>query len=277
MALATQKQKAVVPTVPEGDGNSDTSPSAKYKYDFVINNWTKLEFDSLCQTINTIAKKAIVGSEVGEKGTPHLQGYISLIKKERIVKLRERPGFERASFRKCRNEEALIDYCQKDGVVLYRKGFPQPVRIITELYPWQKKIEELYLTNPNNRSIYWFWEPDGNIGKSAFVKYMIVKYRALYCDGGKKSDLVNLVFNSNMDECKCVIWDLPRATKGLISYSTLESVKNGMICNTKYETGTKVFNSPHIMVFANYPPDDLSQLSADRWVVERIVQETVGG
>ena len=268
--LATQVVKAVVPTVPEGDGNNDTSPSAKYKYDFVINNWSQLEFNDLCQTLDKIAKKAIIGSEVGEKGTPHLQGYISLLKKERIATLRVRPGLQRASFRKCRNEEALIEYCQKDGVVLYRKGFPLPIRVITELYPWQKEIEDLYLTEPDNRSIHWYWEPDGNVGKSAFVKYMIVKYKALYCDGGKKSDLINLVFNSNMDECKCVIWDLPRGTKGNISYATLECVKNGMVCNTKYETGTKVFNPPHIFVFANFPPDDVSQLSSDRWKIRRI-------
>ena len=268
--LATQVVKAVVPTVPEGDGNNDTSPSAKYKYDFVINNWSQLEFNDLCQTLDNIAKKAIIGSEVGEKGTPHLQGYISLLKKERIATLRVRPGLQRASFRKCRNEEALIEYCQKDGVVLYRKGFPLPIRVITELYPWQKEIEDLYLTEPDNRSIHWYWEPDGNVGKSAFVKYMIVKYKALYCDGGKKSDLINLVFNSNMDECKCVIWDLPRGTKGSISYATLECVKNGMVCNTKYETGTKVFNPPHIFVFANFPPDDVSQLSSDRWKIRRI-------
>ena len=275
--LASQSVEAVVPTVPDGDGNNVTSPSAKYKYDFVINNWSKLEFDSLCQTIDKIGKKAVIGSEVGENGTPHLQGYLSLIKKERIVNLRLRPGFERASFRKCRNEDALIEYCQKDGIVLYRKGFPLPIRVITNLYPWQKKIEDIYLTEPDNRSIYWFWEPEGNVGKSAFVKYMIVKHKALFCDGGKKSDLVNLVFNSNMDECKCVIWDLPRGTGGAISYATLECVKNGMVCNTKYETGSKVFNPPHIFVFANFPPDDMNMLSSDRWKIERIALEPFGG
>lgn len=267
----------VVPTVPEGDGNNVTSPNAQYKYDFVINNWSQQEFVDLCQTIDKIAKKAIIGSEVGEKGTPHLQGFISLFRKERIATLRTRAGFLRASFRKCRNEEALIKYCQKDGVVLFRMGFPLPVRTITELYPWQKEIENLYLSEPDNRSIYWFWEPNGNIGKSAFVKYMIVKYKALYCDGGKKTDLINLVFNSNMDECKCVIWDLPRGTRGSISYATLECVKNGMVCNTKYETGTKVFNPPHIFVFANFPPDDVSQLSLDRWKIKELSQETIRG
>lgn len=258
---------SAVPTVPVGDGNNVSSPSPQYKYDFVINNWNEEEFRDLCQTLTKIAKKALVGSEVGESGTRHLQCYVSLIKKERIATLRVRPGLQRASFRKCRNESALIDYCQKEGIVLFRIGFPKPVRVIDTLYPWQKKIEDLYLTEPDNRKIYWFWESVGNIGKSAFVKYMIVKHKAIFCDGGKKSDLVNLVFNTNMDDVKCVIWDLPRSTKGSISYATLECVKNGIICNTKYETGVKVFNPPHIIVFANYPPDDIHQLSGDRWEV----------
>ena len=262
-----------VPTVPVGDGNNVTSPSPCYKYDFVINNWTQQEFEDLCQTIEKIAKKAIIGSEIGELGTPHLQGYISLRKKERITTLRERPGFTRASFRKCRNEEALIEYCSKDKII-FLKGFPKPIQTITDLYPWQKKIENLYLTEPDNRKIYWYWESVGNIGKSAFVKYMVIKHKALFCDGGKKSDLVNLIFNANMDDVKCVIWDIPRSTKGRISYTTLECVKNGIICNTKYETGVKVFNCPHVIVFANFPPDDKSQLSDDRWVIEELSSST---
>ena len=260
-----------VPTVPEGDGNSVTSPSPLYKYDFVINNWTEAIFKHLCQTMKIIAKKCVIGSEVGdEKGTPHLQCYVSLKKKLRIVQLREMLGLEKASFRKCRNEAALIEYCQKDGVVLFSIGLPRPVQIISTLRPWQAKIEKIYEGEPDHRKIYWFWEEQGNIGKSAFTKYMIIKHKALYCDGGKKSDLINLVFNNDMDQCKCVIWDLPRSTKGNISYGTLECVKNGMVCNTKYETGVKCFNPPHIFVFANFPPEEPELLSADRWVIEHL-------
>jgi len=267
-----------VPTVPVGDGNNVTSPNPQYKYDFVINNWTDDEFKFLCQTMNSVAKKCVVSSEIGEEnGTPHLQCYVSLKKKMRIVNLRELQGLHRASFRKVRNEAALIDYCNhtgiyadKQGEVLFTIGMPRPIKIISVLRPWQAKIEAIYNGEPDDRKIYWFWEPIGNVGKSAFVKYMIIKHKALFCDGGKKSDLINLVFNNDMDICKCVIWDLPRGTKGNISYATLECVKNGMVCNTKYETGVKCFNPPHIFVFANFPPDDPEQLSPDRWVITEL-------
>ena len=79
-----------------------------------------------------------------------------------------------------------------------------------------------------------------------------------------------------MDECDCVMFDIPRAHGGSISYSSLESIKNGMVCNTKYETGVKVFNSPHVIIFANFPPDKPELLSDDRWNVVNIGDELVG-
>jgi hypothetical protein len=45
-----------------------------------------------------------------------------------------------------------------------------------------------------------------------------------------------------------------------------------MICNTKYETGVKVFNSPHIFVFANFPPDKPDELSNDRWIIKELLK-----
>jgi len=233
-----------------------------------LNNYTIEEVCHIRSILNEISKKYIIGFEVGEEGTPHLQCYVSLKKKERFSSLNKKLG-NRCSMRPCRNEEALIEYCKKDGN--YESfGFPKPIKIISELYPWQKELEEIYLTEPDERKIYWFWESTGNIGKSAFVKYMYVKHKILFTNGGKNSDLINLVFNADMDNTKCIIWDLPRATKGKISCATLEAVKNGMVCNTKYETGVKVFNPPHIFVFSNYPPEDTEDLSSDRWVVKEL-------
>lgn len=265
----------VVPSVPDGgNGNSDipsTSLNPKYEYDFVLNNYTEEDVCQLKELLPKICKKAVFGLEIGEGGTPHIQGYINLIKKDRITGLKNKHSvLNKCSFREARNSEALIKYCQKDGIV-WSYGFPKAIKIITELYSWQKDIENIFMEEPNDRKIYWFWESNGNVGKSAFVKYMVVKHGCLFCDGGKKSDLINLAFNQDMDKCRCVIWDLPRTTKGHISYSTLESFKNGLICNTKFETGVKVFNSPHIFVFANFPPDKPEELSRDRWEIHELV------
>lgn len=258
-------------------GNTKTSSSKRKKqispskrWCFTLNNWTKDEYSSIVKTFSEHAKLYILGDEIGKtKGVPHIQGYVEFKNKVRPKNL---VGLYRIHWEKARGTKMQnIDYCRKDGKVLISKGVPLPIKIISELYPWQKRCEELCLRgDPCDRTIYWYWDKDGNIGKSQFCKYMIVKHKALYCAGGKYSDIMNLVFNQNMDETKIVLFDVPRANEGRVSYSALESIKNGMVCNTKYETGVKIFNSPVIMCFANFPPKNMEKLSQDRWKIEEI-------
>lgn len=192
------------------------------------------------------------------------------------LKIPKHNGLESYRAFKLNDIHNVSDYANKndpsyDGVARGSWGFPKPIKVITELYAWQIEIEKLCATEPDDRKIYWFWESKGGIGKSQFIKYMVVKHKALLCQGGKHTDIINLVFNCNMDETSIVFFDIPRANKGHISYSSLECIKNGMVCNTKYETGVKVFNTPHLIVFANFPPEDESMLSNDRWVIRELV------
>jgi len=249
------------------------SPNPIYKYDFVLNNYTEREVCQVKETITRLCKKGGFGFEIGEEcGTPHLQGYFSLKRKMRITGLLKEPGFARASFRAVRNEPALIDYITKDGN-FWTHGFPKPIKTIDNLYPWQKDAEALLTdTTPNDRIVHWWYDKNGNIGKSAFAKYMVVKHKALYCCSGKYADLINLVFNVDMDKCNCVIFDIPRNQGNKVSYSAIESIKNGLICNTKFETGTKVFNNPHILILSNSAPD-MQSLSADRWSIKNLGSE----
>ncbi len=249
------------------DGGNTNFPSTKriapaIRWCFTLNNYSKEEFGSIIDIFRNKSKLYIIGDEVGNCGTPHLQGYVEFKSKLRPIGLF---SFKRIHWEKSKgSKDENIAYCSKQNVIA-SLGLPKPIKILTELYDWQENIECMALTDPDDRTIHWYWDGNGNIGKSAFIKYMIVKHKVLFCSGGKHSDIMNLVFNQDMDECNCVMFDIPRANKGHISYSSLESIKNGMVCNTKYETGVKVFNSPHVFVFANFPPDDESLLSADRW------------
>lgn len=254
------------------EGGNTISPSTfqiapAIRWCFTLNNYISEDISSIVLCFSNKCKLAIVGKEIGESGTPHLQGYCEFKKKCRPKSLlTDRIHWEKAKG----NRDANIAYCSKDNDIAYSLGMPKPIKIITELYYWQSACEKAILEEPDDRTINWYWEAKGNVGKSAFIKYMIVKHKVLFCCGGRYSDIMNLVFNQNMDECNCVIFDIPRANKGCISYSALESIKNGMVCNTKYETGVKVFNSPHVFVFANFPPDDESMLSSDRWVITEL-------
>jgi len=264
----------------EGDGKSNSSPKQSIQLlmqCFTYNNYKEEHIEILERTFQefTKTKKYVFQKEIGAKcGTAHLQGSIWFHKKTRWEELKL-PFANLMRWSKMRNEDACVKYCQKSETAApdskpYIYGFPKPIKIIESLYKYQREIEKIYLTEPDDRSVYWFWESKGNIGKSAFCKYMFITHKILFCNGGKASDLINLCFNTNMDEVRCVIWDLPRSTGGNISYNAIESIKNGLICNTKYETGNKVFNPPHIFVFANAPPNDTSELSEDRWIIREL-------
>jgi len=268
-------KKAFVGT--EEEGNTESSSSKKQQpvrrkyYCGSLFNYETVGTIGIENRLKEICEKFQYGFETcPTTGNKHLQLFIVLKKPMRITELKIpcNPHLE-----SCRgDEESNLKYTSKENNVV-RWGYPKEIKIISDLRPWQKEIENIILAEPDERKVYWFWESTGNIGKSALVKYLVVKYNCLFCQGGKESDIMNLVFKSDMDKSNCVLFDIPRSHKGNISYSSLENIKNGLVCNTKYETGYKVFNSPHVICFANFPPAKPEELSKDRWVISCLNQE----
>ena len=82
---------------------------------FTLNNYVEEEVESICSFLKQETKYFIVGREVGESGTPHLQGYASL--KRRCTfdvikhKLGARAHLERANGTARQNRV----YCSKGG------------------------------------------------------------------------------------------------------------------------------------------------------------------
>lgn len=80
---------------------------------FTLNNYNDLEYNDLL--FNDLFSYIIIGKEVGDEGTPHLQGYFELKKQSRfnaIKCINLRMHFEK---RKGSQEQAIA-YCKKDGV-----------------------------------------------------------------------------------------------------------------------------------------------------------------
>jgi len=183
-------------------------------------------------------------------------------------------GIKEIHFEACKgSEQQNIDYCLKDDGAKY-SNFYEPeeqLELLTEFKPWMLDIIKYIVEPANKRIVNWYWEPIGGTGKSSFCKYLCSKYNAIYIDEGKKSDLLNIIFNVKKLNSKSVICiDIPRDNGNNCSYKAIEQIKNGMICNTKYETGMRLFNSPHVVIFSNFPPDT-DKLSADRWNVVEII------
>lgn len=115
----------------------------------------------------------------------------------------------------------------------------------------------------------------GNVGKSYFAKYLAVTHGALKLEPGKKMDLAYIFAQK---PAKIVIFDLSRTTAPDpetrsspldVIYSLMESLKNGYLISTKYDSRAVMFEVPHVVVFANFPPDR-TKMSDDRWDISEL-------
>ena len=68
-----------------GTGNTIQSQSIKKRWCLTLNNYTEIEYNYIIECFKLdVSNKFIIGKEVGDSGTPHLQIYINLNKKERF-------------------------------------------------------------------------------------------------------------------------------------------------------------------------------------------------
>jgi len=257
------------------DGNTNPRPKKQpakaNRWCFTWNNYPEDGYQLLVDTFTILECKWIVGKEIGKLcKTPHFQGYIECPTYMRWTefKLPKTIHWEKAKGDLKQN----LTYCSKDGsyncIDVWNK-YLVPIKCIDKLFLWQQKIEADIILEPDGRTIKWIWDRDGNTGKSSFCKYMYIKHGVPTIQGGKMSDIINIIYNLDMHVVRMVLIDIPRCNENKVSYSAIECILNGMITNTKFETGLKVFNPPHIVVLANFPPRE-EKLSADRWKIYKI-------
>ena len=258
-------------------GNTSTptkkniSPSKQWC--FTYNNYNKNEcVPIILDILQNNNCKYVFQEETGENGTHHLQGSIMFDNKVRpmgIFKL-----FPSIHWEKTKDLKASIKYCCKEdtrtGDVYSNIPLPKPIKLIQDLKPWQIEICKILQDEPDERTIHWFVDYDGGIGKSCFTKYLCVKYSAIVLCG-KASDMKQGVMQYNEGNGyfpNIIIIDLPRTfNKDYLSYCGIEEIKNGCFYSPKYEGGMCIFNCPHIIVFSNFLPDT-AKLSGDRWKVK---------
>ena len=128
--------------------------SPAIRWCFTLNNWTELEHSSIITILNEQCKKYIVGKEIGEQGTPHLQGYLRFKSKQRPMGLfcNKRISWRKAY--KDSTDKHNFDYCKKDDNNYISKGYPKPLILITPSYWWQEDILKLIKEKPDNRTIH---------------------------------------------------------------------------------------------------------------------------
>lgn len=136
----------------------------------------------------------------------------------------------------------------------------QAPRIVdyTPRYTWQRDIVAIVAGPADPRKIYWVYDRVGNRGKTYLAKHLVDKYNAYYTNGGKSVDLTYAYQGQPV-----VVFDYVRESKDFVGYGVIEQLKNGILMSTKYESVTKRFPVPHVIVFANFEPED-GKFSQDR-------------
>ena len=266
-------ENKIVPIVPKGSGNTKLipkQPSPAKKWCFTFNNYTKDELSSIVPVFQSECKFGIVAHEVGEEGTPHLQGYLEFIKKCRafgnggVFHKYPKMHFEKA--RESRQEN--VDYCSKDNNILWIKGFPRPIKVIEPTYEWEIKILNILKNEPDDRTIYWI-VGGVNSGKSSFVKYLCVKNNALLLSG-KANDMKHGIvtwFDKHNDTPELIVMNIPKSfCSEYVSYEGIENIKDMLFYSGKYEGGTIVGNPPHLFIFSNELPN-FNKCDPNRWVI----------
>lgn len=151
-------------------------------------------------------------------------------------------------------------------------------------YPWQEYLfKELFdntihcIKTPDNRRIYYGYDPEGASGKSSFCKYLCTNNDSITkLSFGSSSQLRSAIIAAGAK--KMYFIDIPR-TLGKTDFfediiSAIEDLKNGFVTSSFYgKNSVLIMDPPHIVIFSNRPCP-VQMLSKDRWIQFNISKES---
>lgn len=257
-----------------GNTKTKTQDSPSKRWVFTLNNYVEDDISSFKLFCSSNSSKFSVGREIGDSGTPHLQGYIELAVKKRFSFLKD--VLPKAHIEKAKgNRDSNIVYTQKEGN--FFQNFKEEVyfeKPSKELLPVMEWIKE-YTFPKGDRKINVVVDRKGGIGKTEFCRYVVMTHEDAIITGGKSADMKNQIvdfFNKNGRYPKYILIDVPRKNIDFLSYQGIEEVKNMLFYSGKYEGGMICGNKPFLCLFMNDDPD-YSAMSEDRWRVLDIKQD----
>lgn len=244
---------------------------------FTLNNYTEKEVEQMEHLVNC---KMVCSKEVGERGTPHLQGYVEFPSARTLSGVKKTIGINKIHLEPSyKGRLANIRYCTKEEDIV-RNDFPsiqqyrgQDLPQETCLYPWQRSILEIILKpKTNNRKILWIYEPSGNTGKSMFGKYLEFHNKDVcYTRISKSADILT----SASLEYTTYYFDFPRVLgPTFCPFTALECILDGVVddCKLKKTPRKLRFMPPWVIVVSNFIPDK-KLLSEDRWRIFTITDK----
>lgn len=262
--------------------------SLLFNTDYTVTHFSK---DEMASAVNVFDKAIIpilsnnckeytyqweIGNECGRL---HLQGriYFTHTKTKTAVLKIFGDWKDKWSVRPEKNPFALTKYCSKKDETFFMDGHSSDKKEkeklkdfmdehMNHLYAWQNHILDIIKDEPSRRKVHWFWEPNGNAGKSDFIRHLIIKHNALVVGGDRKDikcQIADLIEKKRFNS-KIIIMELMREDENNLSYGAIEAIKTCHFASSKFHGGMCIFNPVHLFVFSNAPPNML-KLSEDRW------------
>lgn len=252
-------------SVPSGNTKTDGKKpieNAVYRWFFTLRE-DKNDLCQLWQMLKEISKKFNFQLEEGEGGYRHYQGCFSLKERLRRNGVKDIIGYHDIHLEHCKNWYAALKYTSKDHTKIAGPWDEdkKPIKIVEKLRLWQQSLADELDSEPDDRKIIWYYDEIGKSGKTVFCKWLMYHRNAMgYTCGGYK----DIAHAYNYQKIVCFNYTRALESDDHINYSAIESLKDGLMFSSKYESGCKIFDSPHVVIFSNKLPD-FSKLSMDRW------------
>jgi hypothetical protein len=279
------------------EGNKNGKKFRGQRWALTVHGQTKEDFEKLVKFFDTDEVRcACISKEFGEhKIHPHWQVYFELEQRVQNARTMMIDVLAHEDFhieKALGTKEANVSYVYgvnkhyEVGFVEYTKNVSVPIRYnpkAAEFWknfvprPFQKQIIEI-AKNPDweDRLIYWFYEPNGNTGKTKLAEYLHI-YHGAIITGGKAEDMKHAVSRWQQivgQSPTIIIVDMARSDSfNESSAKGIESIKNGLFFDGKYESAMlHAIEKPHVFVFSNQSPKIFEKyFSKDRWKIYEIV------
>lgn len=138
---------------------------------------------------------------------------------------------------------------------------PEPELPNHPLQGWQEDLNQTLNLEPDDRSVMFIVDVKGGAGKTWFAKYYSRLHdNAQVMEMGRKADMAYAL----REDIRVLFVNCTRSQNEFMNYSFLESVKDGMVFSSKYESGMKRIGPCHVVVLMNERPDK-TKLSLDRY------------
>lgn len=134
------------------------------------------------------------------------------------------------------------------------------------LYEWQAELTEMLKLPADDRTVTFVVDEKGNQGKTWFAKKFVSENDdSQYLEPAKKVDMA-YALDPNIRVLFLNVSRTSDSKNQEYLYSFIESVKDGMVMSSKYESCMKYLGKVHVVVMMNQEPN-YTLLSEDRYYV----------